>query len=274
MIPTADVETALAVANEIGLKAERAKLISSSSRSVILLDPCHVLAKVAPLSELSRSTTEVLLARHIQRRQGPAVPPLSCADAGPHVRGESVVSLWEYAPSEADDDTLELAATAAYTELRVHLEEFTRPLPRFSEPIVTAREALSRGHVAGLPPEAKRLVERELSGIELLDARQSDFRVLHGDPHIRNLTASFGKVLWIDLKSACLGPIEWDLSALPRAGHFGSVRPKLLARLRRIRSACVVVWCSLKPRPSENELEAITFHLDCLGCLPAKEIQV
>jgi hypothetical protein len=63
--------------------------------------------------------------------------------------------------------------------------------------------------------------------------------------------------------------LEWDLSALPPSAGIEARRPDLLAQLRRLRSACVVVWCASKETPAPVELEAIQVHLERLAEQPA-----
>ena len=82
-IRDSEVSACIAVAQELGLVARSGARISSSSRSVLLLEPCSVVAKVGPSSELPRFATEVELAKHVQRRRGPVVPALLRADPGP-----------------------------------------------------------------------------------------------------------------------------------------------------------------------------------------------
>jgi len=105
--------------------------------------------------------------------------------------------------------------------------------------------------------------------LDRLDLAPGDIRHLHGDPHLRNLTQSDGKTLWLDLRAACTGPLEWDLSALPPSAGIETRRQDLLAQLQRLRSACVVVWCASKETPAPVELEAIQVHLERLAEQPA-----
>ena len=264
-IAASQISVALEVARELGLKADTAELISSSERSVILLQPCQVLAKVGSAAEHSRFTNEVQISTYVHRRSGPVVPPLLRADPGPHTHGSWAVSFWEYAPSETDLETLELAVVPAYAELRTHLNDFPGALPHFTEPIIGCREAVSGGQLGGLASAQVDLIKGELAAIDALDLPEADLRVLHGDPHVRNLTRSFGETLWFDFESACIGPIEWDLAALPSGESLVAGSPDLFVKLCRIRSACVVVWCSRKPSPSVGEREAISFHLEQLS---------
>jgi len=76
-------------------------------------------------------------------------------------------------------------------------------------------------------------------------------------------------MLWLDLMAACTGPLEWDLTALPPSCGLDAHRTDLFARLQRLRSACVVVWCAQKETLAPVEVEAIRFHLDRLAGMPA-----
>lgn len=265
-----EISACLAVAQELGLVAESGRRISSSGRSVLLLEPCSVVAKLGPSSELPRFATEVELARHVQRRRGPVVPALLRANPGPHIRGQWVISFWEYAPCEVGGEELELAAVPTYAELRAHLDDFPGRLPSFSQPIEACREVLARDEVPGLSRPELDLVSRALEAAVSFAVPKADLCVLHGDPHARNLTQSFGEVMWLDLKSACRGPLEWDLTALPSVGNFQPPNPERLASLRAVRSACVVIWCSQKPALEPHDREAIEYHLQQLAGAPAE----
>lgn len=208
MIDASIARVTLNAARELGLKAEHAEEIASSERRVLLLEPCTIVAKVAPASELSRFTAEVQVAAHVQRRRGPVVPPLLRAEPGPYLRGQWVISFWEYAPSEVEHETLELAAVPAYVELLRHLADFPGRLPRFTEVIQGCREALARGRVQGLSHSDLELLESALALVDALELAEGDLRVLHGDPHARNLTRTYGETLWLDLESVCTGPVE------------------------------------------------------------------
>jgi hypothetical protein len=70
----------------------------------------------------------------------------------------------------------------------------------------------------------------------------------------------------IDFESACTGPLEWDLSALPGggAGVFPDVDHELLAVLRQLRSLCVAVWCWQRPGRTPEIDRAARLHLNRL----------
>ena len=70
----------------------------------------------------------------------------------------------------------------------------------------------------------------------------------------------------IDFESVCTGPMEWDLSALPGGGggQFPDADRGLLALLRRLRSVCVAVWCSLQGGRVAELRRAAQRHLGLL----------
>ena len=91
----------------------------------------------------------------------------------------------------------------------------------------------------------------------------SDERPLHGEAHLANAMVTHDGIRWFDFESVCRGPLEWDLSALPDEAHgaFEDVDSQLLALLRRLRSLCVAVWCSVQPDRAPEVAEAADFHL-------------
>lgn len=74
--------------------------------------------------------------------------------------------------------------------------------------------------------------------------------------------------LWTDFESACIGPIEWDLSAMPTCAALISHDEELFALLRGVRRACVVTWCASKANKTAQDEEAIAHHIDLLESQP------
>lgn len=115
-----------------------------------------------------------------------------------------------------------------------------------------------------LPTDAQSFVEAVFAAdLERLASFQWREEPLHGDPHMGNVRITPDGPYWMDLEAACYGPLEWDLSALPSNLPLPYDR-ELLAVLRRLRRACVVTWCAVKPEPTIAEREAITHHLQVL----------
>ncbi|MCP5056763.1 MAG: phosphotransferase [bacterium] len=234
-------------------------------RTVLLLEPCAVVAKVSSSANSKRWSAELAVAAHVHRQGGPVVPPLRRSNPGPHVLDDLVVSLWEYRPAEVTADDLE--HSAAYAALLSCLHSYDRTLPDFLEPILACREAAASLDLPTLPSGAGTvgLLREAFSVLDELEIPRGELRPLHGDPHVGNLTKSHGETLWLDLESACIGPAEWDLTALPISFQNEAHDLGLLAQLRLLRSACVVVWCSQKTVPAPQEREAVEVHLELLA---------
>ena len=89
---------------------------------------------------------------------------------------------------------------------------------------------------------------------------------LHGSPHAANWLLSADGPLLLDFETACLGPVEWDLSALGDdvLACFADVDRDLIAILRRMRSVCVAAKCWVAPDRAPQLREAGLVHLKLL----------
>lgn len=255
-------EVATLVGHRLGMECNATEILASGRRSVIRLQPAPVVAKIAAASEYRLLAAELALARHVVAAGGPAVPPLPGPAAGPHREAEFAVTLWRYVPSLTPPSDTERAAAVSYCQLREALDSYAGHLPDYTVPILEcARGARSRS-LAGLAPSQIDLVCSVLDGApRRLAALGAAPCPLHGDPHLGNLLFTKEKPLWLDFESACRGPIEWDLSALPGSARLPRHDTAALAFLRQVRSACVVVWCSSKDPPSTQDQGAVAFHI-------------
>ncbi|MEM8814919.1 MAG: phosphotransferase [Pseudomonadota bacterium] len=258
------IHAALSVARHLGLRADSARPISLVGRAVFLIEPCLVVAKVSRLVDKVRCETEIALATHVIRQGGPVVSPLLRGEPGPHIFADAAVTLWEHCPLAVDATIPGHAAGTAYSQLVPHLQSYGGALPDFRVPIRECWHTVEHDGPGRLGSGALDLIRKEFEALGQLHLPPEDMRNLHGDPHPGNLTLSEGGALWLDLKAACNGPREWDLTALPASAGLDPRRPGLFERLQRLRSACVVVWCARKDEPAAMELEAIRIHLELL----------
>ncbi|HLK23676.1 MAG TPA: phosphotransferase, partial [Caulobacteraceae bacterium] len=90
---------------------------------------------------------------------------------------------------------------------------------------------------------------------------------LHGDAHPGNVMVTPAGAIWADLETACLGPLEWELTSLPPAAHaaFRPLDRDLFRRLGLLRSLTVAVWCWADVDRSPEIREAAEYHLRRLG---------
>ncbi len=72
--------------------------------------------------------------------------------------------------------------------------------------------------------------------------------------------------VFIDFEAACLGPKEWDLTALPLsvAACYPDVDWILLDLLSDARSFTVATWCWMQPGRAPEVREAARHHLERL----------
>ena len=67
-------------------------------------------------------------------------------------------------------------------------------------------------------------------------------RALHGSPHGGNWLVSANGPRLLDFETACCGPVEWDLSALPddAVAFFPAADRELVAYAQRLRGCQVL----------------------------------
>ena len=268
----------LRLARAAGLAARQAETLRAGRRLVLHLHPDDVVVRASPRAALPAATRELALAANLARDGALVGPPLA-ARAGPHVGRSLVVTLWEHMPALSPVACSDDEHAAAYGALRPALDraldtwspEARAELPDFRRPIRGALACLRRSG-PGLASPDRTLVEGELAD-HLVRLRGWHRRrrpvLLHGDPHANNLVrarrGAGEALLWVDLESACLGPVEWDLSAVPVPPSGRAAPPHdaaCLAAMRRLRSACVVAWCAADA--SAPSAEAMHTHLRLL----------
>ena len=105
---------------------------------------------------------------------------------------------------------------------------------------------------------------RELTvALASLDAER---RPLHGSPHPANWLQTAVGPLLLDFETACHGPVEWDLAALPDEANafLPDADRDLITTMRRMRSACVAAKCWVAPQRAPELRDAAHVHLKLL----------
>ena len=69
-------------------------------------------------------------------------------------------------------------------------------------------------------------------------------QLLHGEPHPGNVLNTRNGPLFIDLETACRGPVEFDLAHVPKAVSecYAGIDPALLDECRILVIAMVAAW--------------------------------
>ncbi|MGW4404741.1 phosphotransferase [Nonomuraea sp. NPDC004702] len=260
-IPRA-VAAAVDTAAEYGLGADDAAVLHNSNRIAVRLRPCGILARVAPLAH--RPDFEVELVRRLAGTGSPVAGLDPRAEPRVHLRDGFAVTLWTYyEPTAAPEDHPPAAYADALARLHAGLRRINLAAPHSTAPHTGLRRVdYAAPHFTDRVADALRVVEDPavspdlgaadralltdtLHGISraILD-RGPRQQLLHGEPHPGNLLATADGPLFIDLETACRGPVEFDLAHAPEdvAAHYPGADLGLLADCRILSRALAVSW--------------------------------
>lgn len=244
-------------------------ILRDSNHMSIHLAPSPVVARVATPDRdaraSERSAKELAVANHLARAGAPVASPTVDIPSGPHFEAGFVMTLWQLVAHRAADESDALVAAASLRAIHAALSSYEASLPPFETVVDECHRllrdadrlsALARSDKLFLLAEHDRL--RDRLGVAVM-SRMS----IHGDPHLGNVLMSTTGPRWTDWESACIGPVEWDLSCLPEAAAtvIPAVDTELLALLRDLRNVCVAVWCWDEPDRAPEKRRAAEYHL-------------
>jgi Phosphotransferase enzyme family len=264
---TAAVRAAVAAAERLGLRGCRGTVIADSNNTIVGLEPSAVVAKVGTSPFRRDLGRELEVAAHLVGAGAPVVTPSDVVPPGPHREGGLELTFWRRYRNRGRIVDGRVAGDALRA-LHESFAGFATELPPFETHLADAGRLLARDRalptLAALDRAFLRTLHAELT--DALAPRAFDRRPLHGEPHLGNLLDTDEGPFWLDLESACSGPLEWDLASLPdeSASAFEQVDDELLALLRRAKSLCVAVWCWRQPDRAPEVGEAAHVHLRLL----------
>jgi hypothetical protein len=206
------VAAACNVARSNGLDFVSPTVLAHAVNVVVWLAPCPVVARVVGEHGRRRgafeyASQELNLVSFLAALGAPVAPPSSELPPGPHEYEGFTVTFWEFI--EHSESRLE-PRRAAHSLHHIHdaLVSYERPLPPYD--LFEEVDALLADDTLALP--------RDLDALRRVRARiavpRESMRPLHGDVNLGNVLPSRRGHLWTDFESACLGPVEYDLSAL------------------------------------------------------------
>jgi hypothetical protein len=267
------LRAAATVARAHGVDVRHPWVLADDNNTIVHLRPAPVVAKVGTTwirdgpGVLSR---ELSVAVHVSRRGGPIPPPADDLPARLHHHDGLAMTFWRYAECLRDGPSAAVT-TGSLRRLHAALADCPDPLPSFRVELDGLAAALTD---PGVTPtldrgDRTRLRRTFRSLLADLDRYSEPARVLHGDPHEGNRIAVDGDVLWVDLEAVCVGPLEWDLSALDDedAALFDEADPRLLALMRDLRSCRVAALCWMQRGRARAVDEAAEWHLSHLKSL-------
>jgi len=242
-------DAAVAVARRFGLAAVEPVTLSDSNNVVVWLRPSPVVAKVGT-GHHRRLAVELSVAQHLVLCGAPVVPPSDLLPQEVHGAGGFEVTFWEYQrPGGREPGEHELAS--ALFELHQALLGYRGPLPSYrAELSAVARVLRDAAQVPALPADDRAVLLAVLARFGSGLARHPVAeRPLHGSPHSANTVVTRAGIRFIDVETACTGPLEWDLAHVgERAVHAypASFNPALLEVCQVLVSVKTAAWCWAK----------------------------
>ncbi|HLK23366.1 MAG TPA: aminoglycoside phosphotransferase family protein, partial [Caulobacteraceae bacterium] len=224
--PEADVDAALAVAANLGLGDVQPVVLKVAHHTSVHLKPWPIVARVDSSFELERMLPfmrrELDVARHLAGKGAPSVRPARDPSPGPYAQARAAVTLWELVEHRrADGRRDDVAAGRALAELHRGLSDYPGVLPQYTEGMETCSRMLDGPEtLRALTEDDRRFLAETLAGLRSgLAVDRSSLMPLHGDAHPGNVMVTPAGAIWADLETACLGPLEWELTSLPPAAH-------------------------------------------------------
>ncbi|MEU1488049.1 phosphotransferase [Streptomyces sp. NPDC005752] len=239
------VDAGRTTVSALGLQVDDAIVINNSDRVALRLVPCDVLARVAPPGQLADSAFEVEVARRLADVEAPVAGLDPRVEPRIHSRDAFAISLWTYYEPVGP-----AIATAVYADvLRRHhaaLRRIDLGAPHFTDRVAAAlRKVNDREQSPELPDADRKLLGDTLDGLRAAvgTARAGD-QLLHGEPHPGNLLNTGRGPLFVDLATACRGPVEFDLAHAPEevAEHYAGADQGLIRRCRALNWAMFSAW--------------------------------
>jgi Ser/Thr protein kinase RdoA (MazF antagonist) len=262
------IQAAVAVADRLGMTSVTPVVLKDSNHTSIHLAPFPIVARVAASSagrDAAALSAELSVAEYLARAGAPIIAPTIDLPPGPHLERHWGITLWQFVAHRPADEGDVVVASEALRDIHAALSSYPGQLPSFEVAIDSCRGLLH--DETGLPalaaPDKDFLIKEHDRLKRLLTTMALKPIAIHGDPHLGNVLMASRGPRWTDWESACVGPVEWDLSCLPEAALAAvpPVNAELLAVLRDLRSACVAVWCWAEPDRAPEKRRAAEYHL-------------
>jgi Ser/Thr protein kinase RdoA (MazF antagonist) len=235
-------QAAISSAARLGLITDDVVVLHNSNKLTLRLQPCDVLARVAPAADQS-AQFEVDVAQRLAEVGSP-VAALRSPEV--FVQGDHVVTLWAYYEPVTAQAIPAAQYARALERLHAGMRQVDVSTPHFTDRVSEA-QALVADHTR-TPDLADR--DRILLA-DTLDTMRRAVResgrpeqLLHGEPHPGNLLPTRTGPLFIDFETCCRGPIEFDLAHAPDqvADHYPDVDRRLLRASRTLMLAMITAW--------------------------------
>ncbi|HEX6473550.1 MAG TPA: phosphotransferase [Candidatus Limnocylindria bacterium] len=224
---------------------ERAIVLQASNRSTLRLLPSDVVARVAHTSH-GAMQLEVALAASLASLDAAVATPDARVPARVYQRDGFAITLWTYYDSQPSRELAPDAYANALLRLHQAMQHVDLPTPHFLDRVNEAAEIV--GNPERTPalrePDRILLTSTFSSVTRAISEGGSVEQVLHGEPHAGNVLNTASGPLFIDLETACRGPVEFDLAHVPQdvSAGYPDIDQTLLRQCRMLVLAMVAAW--------------------------------
>jgi len=241
------VAVARSTASALGLTADEATVLHASNRLAVRLLPADVLARVA-LPTHEAAAFEVDLAARLAATDAPVAGLDPRVTPRVHERDGFTITLWTYHAPQAAPELPPAEYADALARLHAGMQHVDVATSHFTDRVREAQLIVgSRDRTPELV-EADRglLVDTFRRVMPAIARRGAPEQLLHGEPHPGNVLSTSNGPLFIDLETACRGPVEFDLAHVPTevSECYPGVDQALLGDCRVLVLAMIAAWLS------------------------------
>lgn len=242
------------VGTHVGLTVDRAVVLQDSNRLTVHLQPCDVVARIAPQMLRSSAEREVVVASALASAGAPIAPLDPRVEPRVFDEGGFAISLWAYHRPVPPETFAAAEYAAALGQLHQAMRSVagTPGLGHVVDRAAEARQLIDDPTNTGpISPEERDLVSGVLrEGIALLE-RSTTAQVIHGEPHPGNVIRSDAGLVFIDLETCCHGPVEFDIAHATIVDHapptevgrrYPGADVRLVEQCWRLTLALAIAW--------------------------------
>jgi hypothetical protein len=241
------VAAAISTASALGLHADEANVLHVSNRIAMRLLPADVLARVA-LPTHEAAAFEVGLAVRLATTDSPVAPLDPRVAPRVYERDGFTITLWTYYEPQTARELSPADYADALARLHVGLQHVDVTTPQFTDRAMEAQELVGSPDRTPELGNADRdvLVSTFRRVMPVIAGRGASEQLLHGEPHPGNVLNTTNGPLFIDLETACRGPVEFDLAHVPKevSERYAGIDRALLDDCRVLVLAMTAAWRS------------------------------
>lgn len=232
-------------ASALGLEVDEADVLHASNRLAVRLLPCDTLARVA-LPTHEAAAFEVDLAARLAAAGSPVGRLDPRVEPRVHERDGFTITLWTYYEPRTDRARSPGEYADALSRLHVGMQDVDITAPHFTDRVREARLLVeSRDRTPDLADADRDLLANTFTRVMPLIARRGAAeQLIHGEPHPGNVIDTRDGPLFIDLETACRGPVEFDLAHVPTdvSERYAGIDRALLGECRVLVLAMIAAW--------------------------------